>query len=62
MAGGSNAAIVPCVNCGGKAPRTSEGLETDWYVCSECGKKFGIDWDHDGPPDKPCWPAPEEDV
>ena len=59
MAGGINAAIVPCLKCVGRAVRTSEGIEDDWYECTECGSKFGIDWSHGGPPQKPCWPLSE---
>jgi len=43
MAGGENAAIVPCLKCAGPAHRTYEGQEDDHYRCSECGFEFGID-------------------
>jgi hypothetical protein len=56
MAGGPNAAVVPCMWCQGKSNRTSEGLETDWYLCEACGQKFGLDWEESGPPEAPCWP------
>ena len=60
MAGGPNAAIVMCMHCTGKAIRVYEGLEDDWYLCDECGKKTGIDWSR-GQPEKPCWPpSPKE--
>jgi hypothetical protein len=62
MAGGINAAVVPCMKCLGRADRTSEGLETDYYVCSECGHGYGIDWSHGGPPQRPCWPLSEEEA
>ena len=62
MAGGVNAAIVPCIKCVGRADRTSVGLENDWYKCSECGHKFGIDWSHCGPPQTPRWPLTEEEA
>lgn len=62
MAGGINAAIVPCINCAGRAVRDSEGLETDWYKCEECGHGFGIDWSHCGPPETPRWPLTEEEA
>lgn len=42
MAGGVNAAIVPCMRCAGPARRTSEGLENDYYKCDECGYGFGM--------------------
>ncbi len=55
MAGGPNAAIIPCRHCAGPARRTHDGLETDWYECA-CGWKMGIDWEHGGPPKRPLWP------
>ncbi len=57
MAGGPNAAVVMCLHCAGKAGRVSEGLEADWYLCDECGRRFGIDWSR-GQPRVPCWPPP----
>lgn len=62
MAGGVNAAIVPCMRCAGAAHRTSEGLENDYYKCEECGYGFGIDWSYEGPPREPCWPISEEEA
>lgn len=62
MAGGINAAVVPCLRCVGPAQRTAEGLENDYYECAECGFSFGIDWAYDGPPRKPCWPISAEDA
>jgi hypothetical protein len=62
IAGGTNAAIVPCVRCVGPAVRTCEGLEDDHYRCSKCGYEFSIDWDYDGPPQAPCWPISEEET
>ena len=62
MAGGINAAIVPCLRCVGPANRTSECLENDYYKCNDCGYGFGIDWEYDGPPQKPCWPISEEEA
>lgn len=62
MAGGVNAEIVPCMWCAGRARRVSEGIENDHYKCDECGKGFGIDWSHDGPPKTPCWPISEEEA
>jgi hypothetical protein len=60
MAGGVNAAIVPCWKCAGPAQRTCEGREDDHYRCSECGSEFGVDWSYDGPPQTPCWPVSKE--
>jgi hypothetical protein len=62
MAGGINAATVPCLKCAGAAGRTSEGLENDYYECAACGFRFGIDWYYEGPPQKPCWPISEEEA
>lgn len=62
MAGGMNAAIVPCMRCAGPAHRTSEGVENDYYKCDECGYGFGIDWSYEGPPREPCWPISEEEA
>lgn len=62
MAGGVNAAIVPCLKCAGAAQRTSEGQENNFYKCGECGLEFGIDWSGDGPPPTPCWPISAEDA
>lgn len=55
MAGGPFATAVLCLTCPGRAERVGEGQETDWYVCSRCGRKFGVDWS-DGPPQAPTWP------
>jgi hypothetical protein len=57
VAGGVNAAVVPCLKCGSSAHSTHEGQEDDYYKCTECGFKFGIDWSYDGPPQTPCWPV-----
>lgn len=62
MAGGINAAVVPCLKCAGAAQRTSEGRENDYYECGECGLGFGIDWSSDGPPPAPCWPISEDEA
>lgn len=62
MSGGPHAAIVPCLKCAGPANRTSEGLEDDYYRCSQCGYTFGIDWSYDGPPQRPCWPISEQEA
>ena len=62
MAGGINAAVVPCLQCVERADRISEGQENDYYRCSSCGYKFGIDWSHNGQPQKPCWPISEEEA
>jgi len=62
MAGGANAAIVPCLKCAGPAHRTYEGQEDDHYRCSECGSEFGIDWSVEGPPETPRWPISEEEA
>ncbi len=62
MAGGVNAAVVPCLQCAERAVRISEGLENDYYRCSACGYEFGIDWSYDGPPPMPCWPISQEEV
>ena len=61
MAGGPNAAVVMCGQCLGRAVRTSEGLEDDWYACEGCGATFGVDWSR-GPPERPCWPPSPEQV
>jgi len=58
MAGGKHAKFVACMKCAGKAQRTSEGLETDWYKCTECSNKFGITWEEI--PYKPQWPISDE--
>jgi len=50
MAGGENAEYVPCGKCSARAIRVSEGIETDWYRCTQCAAEFGIDWDGKGPP------------
>ncbi len=49
MAGGPNAALWVCGSCAGKAVRTSEGAENDWYRCEGCGATFGIDWSRGQP-------------
>lgn len=55
MAGGPHADRVPCIHCGGCAIRRTEGLENDWYRCTQCCREFGIDWSG-GPPTTRCWP------
>src|SRR5262245_52867881 len=61
MAGGENAAAVPCWECAERADRFREGIETDWYRCTSCRHEFGIDYEYSGPPDAPLWPpTPEE--
>ncbi|MCA1568704.1 MAG: hypothetical protein LC803_24260 [Acidobacteria bacterium] len=62
MAGGINAATMPCLKCAGEARRTSEGQENDFYECGECGFGFGIDWSEGGPPPTPRWPISEEEA
>lgn len=64
MAGGPNAAVIPCIKCAGKANRLSEGLETDLYECEACQLRFLIDWSRDGPPEKPRLPltTPNDDM
>jgi hypothetical protein len=63
MAGGPNAKVVMCIHCTGKAIRTYEGSETDWYLCKRCGRAFGIDWEGGGgQPDKPCWPPSRKEI
>jgi hypothetical protein len=62
MAGGPNAAAVPCFRCAGRAERTGEGQEDDRYRCTACGLEFGIDWAYTGPPDHPRWPPGEEEA
>ena len=59
MAGGPNAAAMMCMECGGKAPRTCEGAESDQYQCEQCGKGFAVDWRR-GQPTEPCWPETPE--
>ena len=61
MAGGPHAAVVMCLHCTGRATRVCEGSETDWYVCDECERKFGIDWSK-GAPDAPRWPPDPEEL
>jgi hypothetical protein len=62
MAGGPDAAIVPCMVCLDdnaltRATRTREGVETDQYRC-ERGHTFGLDWRR-GPATRPQWPPDE---
>jgi hypothetical protein len=59
MAGGPNAAAMMCLECGEKADRTVEGMETDQYKCGHCGRGFGVDWRR-GQPTEPCWPETSE--
>jgi len=65
MAGGPHASVVPCSTCLWehrtltRAPRISEGIETDWYCCDR-GHRFGIDYAHGGPPAEPQWPPSAE--
>jgi DNA-directed RNA polymerase subunit RPC12/RpoP len=59
MAGGANAAAMMCQECGGKAPRTAEGVESDRYECEACGHRFIVDW-RKGEPAEPCWPESPE--
>lgn len=60
MAGGLNASVVMCLQCLGRAVRTGEGFEDDWYRCEACGASFGVDWSC-GAPSRPCWPpSPQE--
>jgi hypothetical protein len=61
MAGGINAAVVPCLRYVGRAVRSYEGMENDGYDCSECGYQFSIDWSHGGPPKSPRWPLSQEE-
>ena len=56
MAGGPNAAVVPCMECGARAVRVHEGFETDQYLC-EARHAFGIDW-RGAPAEEPMWPPP----
>ncbi len=42
-----------------KATRVSEGIETDWYECEQ-GHRFGVDYEHGGPPTEPQWPPKPE--
>ncbi len=64
MAGGPHAELVPCSTCMWehevltKATRTSEGIETDWYLC-EKGHQVGVDYAN-GPPNEPPWPPTAE--
>jgi hypothetical protein len=60
MAGGPNAAVIPCLFCAGPADRQSEGLETDYYRCRSCGAGFGFDFEEAGPPERPMWPITPE--
>jgi hypothetical protein len=61
MAGGPHAAIVMCMECGGKAIRIYEGAEDDQYRCEACREEFGLDWRR-GPAEEPCWPPSEEEA
>ena len=61
MAGGPNAQEVMCMECGSKANRIVEGLETDQYQCS-AGHQFSMNWSHGGPPDTPQWPPSQEQL
>ncbi len=62
MAGGPNAAVATCLECGGPADRTYEGLEDDHYTCRACGTGFQICFDPmaggSGPPPEPLYPPP----
>lgn len=57
MAGGPGAKTAPCVRCTEAADRIREGLETDWYLCPQCGQRFGICFERGmgggGPPTRP---------
>jgi hypothetical protein len=55
MAGNEFTKVVPCIECGARAQRTGEGVETDEYVC-ERGHYFLIDWSHGPQPTAPLWP------
>ena len=61
MAGGIHAAWVMCMHCTGRAARTREGIEDDWYRCDECGREFGVDFSR-GEPERPCWPPTAEEL
>lgn len=61
MAGGPNAAVIPCDTClaaGRRVPatRTYDGSETDYYACPE-GHTFGIYWRE--LPTEPMWSDPD---
>ena len=61
MAGGPNAAAMMCMECGGKANRTAEGIESDLYQCEQCGHRFALDFRR-GPPKEPTWPESPEGI
>ena len=61
MAGGLYAATVMCLECLGRADRTAEGIENDQYLCSSCGRGFGIDWSR-GAPMAPIWPPTAQEM
>lgn len=63
MAGGPQAAIVPCYICLDDhtltpAHRVHEGQESDVYRCAR-GHDFSIDWAR-GPATEPQWPPPDD--
>ena len=66
MAGGPFGDVATCMTCAGPSDRTSEGLETDWYLCRDCGATFGLCFDEGagggGPPTKPLYPPSAEEA
>ncbi|MDX2009982.1 MAG: hypothetical protein SFW67_07330 [Myxococcaceae bacterium] len=64
MAGGANAAVVPCDVClfdeglVTRAQREREGVESDDYVCAR-GHRFGVEYRR-GPASEPLWPPGPE--
>jgi hypothetical protein len=64
MAGGPNAAVVPCDVClfdegmVTQATREHEGVESDEYVCAR-GHRFGVTY-RGAPAPEPLWPPGPE--
>ena len=61
MAGGPNAQEVMCMECGSKAIRIREGIETDHYECPQ-EHRFSMDWSRSEPPNTPQWPPSQEEL
>jgi hypothetical protein len=48
-----------CIHCAKKADRIREGLETDRYRCTACGRAFLMYFGTE-PAVAPCWPPDTE--
>ena len=59
MAGGTNAKLVMCMQCGTKASRYYEDAKKDLYKCEQ-DHQLALDWNPSDPPSSPQWPAPLE--